>query len=78
MIRNYEINSRGHNWIRNDYDGEVDIFAYTAGEYHNGPKCSACGYGFCHHCEDGPDCDCDAIIDVVAKDTYVQLVSGEK
>lgn len=30
--------------------GDIDIFAYQSGEYHNGPECVRCGAGFCHHC----------------------------
>lgn len=37
-----------HQWIKNE-DGEIDIFAYEVGSC-NGPKCSICGYGYCHHC----------------------------
>lgn len=40
-----------HKWQKNDYDKRtVDMFAYEAGEYHNGPRCVRCGAGFCHHC----------------------------
>ena len=38
-----------HKWIK-EKGGGIDIFAYEEGEYHNGPKCSVCGFGFCHHC----------------------------
>jgi predicted nucleic acid binding AN1-type Zn finger protein len=31
--------------------------AYSQG-YHNGPECEKCGYHFCEHCRDEPDCDC--------------------
>jgi len=37
-----------HKWIKEGK--QIDIFAYEEGEYHNGPKCSVCGFGFCHHC----------------------------
>lgn len=51
-----------HKWIK---EGKgIDIFAYTSGEYHNGPKCSVCGFGFCHHCHpEGYDtkCPCDSL-----------------
>jgi hypothetical protein len=29
---------------------EIDIFAYEAGEFCNGPKCLDCGAAKCHHC----------------------------
>ncbi len=38
-----------HKWIKER--GEIDIFAYESGEFHNGPRCSVCGFGFCHHCD---------------------------
>ena len=47
---------RGHTWER-EYE-EVAIFAYEAGDYHNGPRCINCGYGFCHHCQEGPTESC--------------------
>lgn len=50
-------NNRGHVWKRNDYDRSIDIFGKSAG-HHNGPVCVNCGYGFCHHCQTGPDHDC--------------------
>jgi hypothetical protein len=37
-----------HTWFTDDDD--VDIFAYEAGDYHNGPKCKVCDYAECHHC----------------------------
>jgi len=40
-----------HKWVKDSKD--IDIFAYIEGEYHNGPKCSVCGFGFCHHCYPG-------------------------
>jgi len=51
----------GHIWMTNadsegktkdlsNYDKQLDNFAYTAGEYHNGYKCKKCGFGFCKHC----------------------------
>ena len=40
-----------HIWIKNDYaKRSVDYFAFTEGEYHNGPKCKKCDFGFCEHC----------------------------
>ena len=38
-----------HKWIKED--GEIDIFAYESGSYHNGPRCSVCNFCFCHHCD---------------------------
>lgn len=32
------------------FPDKIDIFAYEAGEYHNGPLCIRCGKGSCHHC----------------------------
>ena len=37
-----------HKWIKEGR--KIDTFAFEGGEYHNGPKCSVCGFGFCHHC----------------------------
>lgn len=37
-----------HKWIKDGKD--IDIFAFEEGGYHNGPRCSVCGFGFCHHC----------------------------
>jgi hypothetical protein len=49
----------GHVWKRDEYDKRsIDIFGYEAGSYHNGPVCVNCGYGFCHHCQDGPTKPC--------------------
>lgn len=58
MIASYIKNPRGHVW--QEFDGEIDVFAYEDGSYHNGPRCIKCGYGFCHHCQPGPDHDCPA------------------
>lgn len=61
--RPYELtyNARGHIWKRDPSDGSVDIFAYTSdGDHCNGPQCVKCGYGFCHHCHQGPQTDCTA------------------
>lgn len=41
--------AKQHVWEKDDA-GEIEIFAYTSGESHNGPKCKICGFGFCHHC----------------------------
>ena len=40
--------AKKHIWLKSGKD--IEIFAYTAGEYHNGPKCKVCGFNFCHHC----------------------------
>ena len=50
---------RGHEWETYD-DGTINIFAYSPYDPHNGPKCKKCGYGYCHHCDDGPSVDCTA------------------
>ena len=55
--REYCKNPRGHEWER-DETGDVEIFAYSSGNYHNGPRCVKCGYGFCHHCHDEPQQEC--------------------
>lgn len=39
----------GHIWETDD-EGEVDMFALSV-NFHNGPRCSACEYSFCEHCE---------------------------
>lgn len=47
--------ARQHVWkAYGEDDSHIDIFAYELPSYHNGPRCSRCGQGFCHHCE--PDC----------------------
>ncbi len=54
---------KNHNWIKCE-DGEIDVFAYEEGAYHNGPKCSICGFGFCHHCypeEYKTSCPCPSL-----------------
>ena len=51
-----------HKWIKEGR--RIDVFAYEEGEYHNGPKCSVCGFGFCHHCyPEGykTSCPCDSL-----------------
>jgi len=50
-----------HKWIKHSYDSETDIFAAEnmPSDYHNGPKCSECGFEFCHHCNpEGYDTKC--------------------
>jgi hypothetical protein len=50
--------AKGHEWVRDD-DGNIDVFAYSAGQFCNGPVCSKCGYGYCHHCHlDVPPKEC--------------------
>lgn len=52
-------NDRGHVWKKyGDDAATVDIFAFSPADPHNGPACVVCGYGYCHHCEMGPDEDC--------------------
>lgn len=52
----YVTNPRGHVW-QLDSRGDVDIFGVEANN-HNGPLCTVCGYGFCHHCQSEADHDC--------------------
>lgn len=33
-------------------DGNLDFFAASVDGHHNGPACSACGWGTCWHCND--------------------------
>lgn len=52
---------KGHVWVEDEW-GNVDIFAYHKDEYHNGPRCALCGYGFCHHCNpEGPEVRCKGL-----------------
>lgn len=48
-----------HRWQLNEW-GEVDMFALDV-DIHNGPRCTRCGEGFCHHCWDpfGEECPGD-------------------
>lgn len=39
-----------HDWER-DEDGKIDRLAYDAPEYHSGPLCRRCGFGYCTGCE---------------------------
>lgn len=45
-----------HEW-RRKRDGEIDKWAATEG-YHNGPRCSRCGYAYCVHCDESPTEPC--------------------
>ena len=42
-----------HQWILEE-DGERDDFQMDVG-YHNGPRCSVCGFSYCHHCGTSPE-----------------------
>lgn len=52
-----------HNWIKTD-DGMIDMMAWESGDYHNGPRCEVCDYGFCEHCtlDEVPEPNCPLII----------------
>lgn len=52
----YVKNPRGHEWEM--VNGDIYVFAFNPGDPHNGPRCVKCGYGFCQHCQEGPDHDC--------------------
>jgi hypothetical protein len=39
-----------HDFVRDEY-GNIDIFAYEWGDYHNGPACKRCEDSWCGHCE---------------------------
>ena len=41
---------QGHEPEANE-DGVMDIFAFSEGETHNGPRCRKCGWGECWHCD---------------------------
>jgi hypothetical protein len=49
---------RGHVWKTYEGTDDVDIFGFNPYDPHNGPICVRCGYGYCHHCQRGPDEDC--------------------
>lgn len=67
------MNNKGHVWLTigdsefadpddgSEFNDQIDIFAYTYGEFHNGPKCKNCGYGFCHHCLNDPPFPCTEV-----------------
>lgn len=56
--RAYEVNTFGHEWVKNDDDGSINIFAFNPSRFCNGPLCIKCGYGFCHHCQKLPTIKC--------------------
>jgi hypothetical protein len=43
--------SHGHIWELNDYNNEINEFAYES-SHCNGPRCINCGFSFCQHCTD--------------------------
>ena len=57
---------KGHVWetyadTDEDYaDSDyINLFAYSRGQYCNGPRCTVCGYGYCkHHYPEGPPKPC--------------------
>lgn len=52
--------AKGHSWKRRE-DGTIDIFAFSNDEGScNGPRCTKCDYGFCHHCRKVPAVSCSA------------------
>jgi hypothetical protein len=60
-----------HEW-KGDADGSRDIFAYEEGDYHNGPCCVRCHFGFCHHCNPaGYDTPCAPSETVAAYSTDI-------
>lgn len=61
-----------HVWKTVDWgDGpEIDIFAVEYGDYHNGPACVRCGYGYCHHCQLEPDEHCELEPDPYSTSPY--------
>ena len=67
----------GHTWIKKGR--KIDIFAYNVYDPHNGPKCSVCGYGFCHHCQDGPSIPCPGAVkaeETTTNNTKVEICSN--
>lgn len=59
-----------HKWIR-DEKGDIDVWQFEEGEYHNGPRCEVCNFGFCHHCYTaGYDTECDTDADLSTFDDY--------
>lgn len=71
--KDLDAQANGHTWKRDTFvypDGYVgvDHFATTSGEYHNGPECETCGYGFCEHCtHEIPKCSMPAGPDLAEK-----------
>lgn len=66
-------NARGHVW-EVDWNGDVELFAYQEGKFHNGPRCVRCGYGFCHHCHVKPEKPCpDATLGQLVDDERDQI-----
>lgn len=53
---NQRYSNKGHVWELSEY-GDINFFAYGSG-FHNGPRCTVCGYGFCHHCKNEPEYTC--------------------
>lgn len=47
--------TKKHKWITYEGSKNIDIFAAEnlGSKYHNGPKCSVCGFEFCQHCYPG-------------------------
>ena len=53
--------AKGHTPVERDEDmgGGIDMFAVSY-EFHNGPRCSTCGWSTCVHCQSVdsiPECD---------------------
>ena len=53
--------AKGHTPVERDADegGGIDMFA-SSYEFHNGPRCSTCGWSTCVHCfgiDSIPQCD---------------------
>ena len=70
---------RGHTWMLNPYEDDpkpVYTFAFNEGEYHNGPLCVTCGYGFCEHCHAGPEEDCTGVMKSTTDQLIETLTSG--
>lgn len=42
--------ARGHKPVTWE-SGNIDVFAFAEGEFHNGPACANCGWGECWHCD---------------------------
>ena len=50
-MRYYDINPKGHEWIK-DEDGDVRMFSAPScyPGNHEGPRCAKCGLSFCYYC----------------------------